>query len=239
MLSLPAIITDAAAAAVMVLCVVWGAKRGLFKSLMGFVALILALVVAARAADFVTDALIERRIRPATTAAIEARVDELLGESVEAISPLAEMEQVVEAIPNAFIREKAVELLDTLGLSAEATPGYSAREALIETGTQVADTVIDTVVRSLLHTLSYLVCFLAASLVLRLLAKLLNLTFKLPGLHGLNALGGGLFGLAEGWLLTALGLWLVLALTDWLPEKLLQETHLARFLLTHSFFSSL
>lgn len=239
MLSLPAIITDAAAAAVMVLCVVWGAKRGLFKSLIGFVALILALVVAARAADFVTDALIERRIRPATTAAIEARVDELLEESVEAISPLSEMEQVVEAIPNAFIREKAVELLDTLGLSAEATPGYSAREALIETGTQVADTVIDTVVRSLLHTLSYLICFLAASLVLRLLAKLLNLTFKLPGLHGLNALGGGLFGLAEGWLLTALGLWLVLALTDWLPEKLLQETLLARFLLTHSFFSSL
>ena len=103
----------------------------------------------------------------------------------------------------------------------------------------MADTVIDTVVRSLLHTLSYLICFLAASLVLRLLAKLLNLTFKLPGLHGLNALGGGLFGLAEGWLLTALGLWLVLALTDWLPEKLLQETLLARFLLTHSFFSSL
>ena len=222
----------------MVLCVVWGAKRGLFKSLMGFVALILALVVAARAADFVTDALIERRIRPATAAAIESRVDELLAEGGDALSPLEELERVVEAIPNSLIRERALGLLDTLELSPE-DPGGLARETLVGLGIQVADTAIDTVVRSLLHTLSYLVCFLAASLVLRLLAKLLNLTFKLPGLHGLNALGGGLFGLAEGWLLTALGLWLVLALTDWLPEKLLQETHLARFLLTHSFFSSL
>ena len=42
-----------------------------------------------------------------------------------------------------------------------------------------------------------------------------------------------------GLYLQALMKWLVLALTDWLPEKLLQETLLARFLLTHSFFSSL
>lgn len=238
-MSLPAIITDAAVAAVMVLCVIWGAKRGLFKSLMGFVVLILALVVAVRAANFITDTLIEKQIRPATVEAIEERVDEMMAESVETISPLEEMEQVVEAIPNDFIREKAVELLDTLGLSTEATPGYSARESLIEMGTQVADTVIDTVVRSLLYSLSYLVCFLLASLILRLLAKLLNLTFKLPGLHGLNSFGGGLFGLAEGWLITTLGLWLLMAFTDHVSEELIQETFLARFLFSHSFFSSL
>ena len=229
-MSLPAIITDAAVAAVMVLCVIWGAKRGLFKSLMGFVVLILALVVAVR---------IEKQLRPATVEAIEERVDEMMAESVETISPLEEMEQVVEAIPNDFIREKAEELLDTLGLSTEATPGYSARETLIEMGTQVADTVIDTVVRSLLYSLSYLVCFLLASLILRLLAKLLNLTFKLPGLHGLNSFGGGLFGLAEGWLITTLGLWLLMAFTDYVSEELIQETFLARFLFSHSFFSSL
>lgn len=103
-MSLPAIITDAAVAAVMVLCVIWGAKRGLFKSLMGFVVLILALIVAVRAANFITDTLIEKQIRPATVEAIEARVDEMMAESVETISPLEEMEQVVEAIPNDFIR---------------------------------------------------------------------------------------------------------------------------------------
>ena len=238
-MSLSAIITDIAVAAVMVLCVVWGAKRGLFKSLMGFLVLILALVVAARAADLVTDTLIEKRIRPATAEAIEARVDEMMAENIDSISPLAEMEQVVEAIPNQFIREKALELLDTLGLSAEATPGYSARDTLVELGTEVADTVIDTVVHSLLYTLAYLVCFLAASLILRLLAKLLNVTFKLPGLHGLNSLGGGLFGLAEGWLITTLALWILMAFTDHISEELLRETFLARFLFSHSFFSSL
>lgn len=223
----------------MVLCVVWGAKRGLFKSLVGLAVLVLALVVAANVATVVTDTLIEKRIRPATVEAIEQRVDEMMAENIDSISPLAEMEQVVEAIPNDFIREKALSLLDTLGLSAEESVGYSARETLVEMGTQVADMVIDTVVRSLLYTLSYLVCFLLVSLALRLLAKLLNLTFKLPGLHGLNAFGGGVLGLAEGWLLTTLALWLLPAFTDHISEELLQETILARFLFSHSFFSSL
>lgn len=238
-MSLPAIITDAAVAAVMVLCVVWGAKKGLFKSLMGLIVLVLALVVAARAAELITDTLIEKRIRPATAEAIEARVDEMMAESIDSISPLAEMERVVDGIPNDFIREKALDLLDTLGLSAEETVGYSAREALVEMGTQVADTVIDTVVRSLLYSLSYLVCFLAAGLILRLLTRLLNVTFKLPGLHGLNSFGGGLLGLAEGWLVTTLALWLLMAFTDHVSEELIQETFLARFLFSHSFFSSL
>ena len=223
----------------MMLCVVWGAKRGLFKSLVGLAVLVLALVVAANVATVVTDTLIEKRIRPATVEAIEQRVDEMMAENIDSISPLAEMEQVVEAIPNDFIREKALSLLDTLGLSAEETVGYSARETLVEMGTQVADTVIDTVVRSLLYSLCYLVCFLLVSLALRLLAKLLNLTFKLPGLHGLNAFGGGVLGLAEGWLLTTLALWLLPAFTDHISEELLQETILARFLFSHSFFSSL
>ena len=151
-----------------------------------------------------------------------------------------EMEQVVEAIPSRFIREKALELLDTLGLSeTEEAVETSARETLIELGYQVADTVIDTVVRSLLYTLSYLVCFLLGNLILRLLAKLLNVTFKLPGLHGLNFFGGGVLGLAEGWLLTTLALWLLMAFSDFMTEALIQETFLARFLFSHSFFSSL
>ena len=239
-MSVPAIITDVVVAAVMVLCVLWGAKRGLFKSLIGLIVLVLALVVAARAANLITDTLIEKRIRPATKAAIEERVDEIVAESSDAISPLEEMEQVVEAIPSRFIREKALELLDTLGLSeTEEAVETSARETLIELGYQVADTVIDTVVRSLLYTLSYLVCFLLGNLILRLLAKLLNVTFKLPGLHGLNSFGGGLFGLVEGWLLTTLALWLLMAFTDHISEELLQETFLTRFLFSHSFFSSL
>lgn len=239
-MSVPAIITDVVVAAVMVLCVLWGAKRGLFKSLMGLIVLVLALVVAARAANLITDTLIEKRIRPATKAAIEERVDEIVAESSDAISPLEEMEQVVEAIPSRFIREKALELLDTLGLSeTEEDVETSARETLIELGYQVADTVIDTVVRSLLYTLSYLVCFLLGNLILRLLAKLLNVTFKLPGLHGLNSFGGGVLGLAEGWLLTTLALWLLMAFSDFMTEALIQETFLARFLFSHSFFSSL
>ena len=239
-MSVPAIMTDVIVAAVVVLCVVWGAKKGLFKSLVGLLVLVLALVIAANVATVVTDTLIEKKIRPATEEAIEARVDEMMTESVGSLSPLAEMEQVVEGIPSRFIREKALALLDTLGLSdQEEAVEATARETLIEMGNQVANTVIDTVVRSLLYTLSYLVCFLLANVVLRLLAKLVNLTFKLQGLHGLNSFGGGLFGLVEGWLLTTLALWLLMAFTDHISEELLQETFLTRFLFSHSFFSSL
>lgn len=113
-------IMDLAILGVLALCVVMGARKGLFRSLMGLVAVIAALAAAVWASNIAADFVIDRMLRPATEAAIEERVDQMLEEETAVSSPLEEMEEVVDAIPNDFIREQARSLLGTLGLSAEA-----------------------------------------------------------------------------------------------------------------------
>ena len=144
-------IMDLAILGVLALCVVMGARKGLFRSLMGLVAVIAALAAAVWASNIAADFVIDRMLRPATEAAIEVRVDQMLEEETAVSSPLEEMEEVVDAIPNDFIREQARSLLGTLGLSAEAAE-RSTREALLEGAGQIVDTVLDTVVRGILQS---------------------------------------------------------------------------------------
>ena len=97
-------IMDLAILGVLALCVVMGARKGLFRSLMGLVAVIAALAAAVWASNIAADFVIDRMLRPATEAAIEERVDQMLEEETAVSSPLEEMEEVLDAIPNAFIR---------------------------------------------------------------------------------------------------------------------------------------
>ena len=55
----PSVIIDIAIAGVLALCVFTGKNRGFFRSLMSLVVVIAALVIAAKAADFGTDFVIE------------------------------------------------------------------------------------------------------------------------------------------------------------------------------------
>ena len=103
----------------------------------------------------------------------------MLEEETAVSSPLEEMEEVLDAIPNDFIREQARSLLGTLGLSAEAAE-RSTREALLEGAGQIVDTVLDTVVRGILQSVLCFILFLLVSLVLRLAARALDITFHLP-----------------------------------------------------------
>lgn len=202
------VMIDLVIAAVFLLCVWLGAKRGLFRSLAELAIIVVALLAAAQAARYGTELVVEQMLRPATEAAIEQRVDEMMAEGVGALSPLEEMEQVVDAIPNDFIRQQAEKLLGDLGVSAQ-TAQHAGREALLDLAGQLVDTVLESIVHSLVYALLYLTCFALVSLVLRLAVRALDLTFRLPVLHQLNTLGGVLFGAAKGAILIWLGLWVL------------------------------
>ena len=202
------VMIDLVIAAVFLLCVWLGAKRGLFRSLAELAIIVVALLAAAQAARYGTELVVEQMLRPATEAAIEQRVDEMMAEGIGALSPLEEMEQVVDAIPNDFIRQQAEKLLGDLGVSAQ-TAQHAGREALLDLAGQLVDTVLESIVHSLVYALLYLTCFALVSLVLRLAVRALDLTFRLPVLHQLNTLGGVLFGAAKGAILIWLGLWVL------------------------------
>lgn len=222
------VIMDLVIAGVLILCVILGARRGLFRSLAEVAIMIVALVLSAQAASFGASLVVEKVLRPATEEAIEQRVDEMMSEDIRSTSPLEEMERVIAAIPNAFIREQAEKLLDTLGLSADTVPGYSARDTLLALAGQVVDTVLDTMVYNLLYALLYLVCFLLLSLLLRLVVKALDLTFRLPLLHQVNRVGGALFGGAKGVLLVWLLVWLLGRWGIWVTPETVADSYLLR-----------
>ena len=185
---IPASVTmDLAAAAVMILCMILGRKRGLLRSFMGLAAVVIALLLASRIAQFSTDLLIDCVLRPASAAAVERRVDELLTEPVLSTSPLEEMEQLVASVPNELIREKAAQLLKQMEISAEEIAGHSAREMLLAWGMELLDAVLNTVVRGMIFGVLYLLSFLLVMIGLKILTGMLDLTLKLPLLRQVSA----------------------------------------------------
>ena len=203
---------DIVIAAVLILCAALGWKRGLVRSLAELAVMVAALLLANQIANAAAPAVVVTALRPATYAAIEQRVDQMMAENVPSISPVQEMERVVEAIPNSFVREHAQELLGGLGLSQAPALNYSARETLLNLGYQLADTALDGVVLDLVRSILCAVCFTVLTLALRLAVKVLLKLVKLPGLRQLDELGGALLGVGKGLLLVCLGVW-VLRLT--------------------------
>lgn len=222
------VIIDLVIAAVILYCVVTGARRGLFRSLMGVVVVAAALFVSTSIAQRGTDMVIDGYLRPATMAAVEAQVDQLLLENAGLISPLEEMEQMVEAIPNALVRDTAQRLMENLGLSGEKAQ-RSSREALLAAGKGVADAALDGAVRNLVYALLYFLTFSLVSLLLRQGVNAINRTFRLPLLKQVNQAGGFLFGAVKGVLLVCVGVWILGHLGLWVTEENIEASYLLKY----------
>ena len=220
---------DLAIAAALALCILLGRKRGLFRSFMGFAAVVIALILASRAAQFGSDLVISHVLRPVSAAAIEKRVDEMLAEPVFSTSPLGEMEQIVAAIPSAFVRERAGQLLEKMEMSTEQMLTHSARETLLEMGMGLLDTVLDTAVRGVLHALIFLVSFLLVTMALKIVTRAMDLTLKLPLLRQVNEFGGLLFGTVEGVVLVCAAVGLLGRAELWVTPEAIEASFLLKF----------
>ena len=79
---------------------VLGWKRGLVRTLTELLTVVLALALSAQIAKTAAPVIVDKALRPATYTAIERRVDEIMTEAGPDISPVKELERVMEAIPN-------------------------------------------------------------------------------------------------------------------------------------------
>ena len=114
--------------------------------------------------------------------------------------------QVLEAIPNDFIREHTQGALDSV-LPPGETLGGAVRKPLEELGRDMADAVLDTLVRDVLQSILCTALFAVLSIVFRMIARFFRVVEKLPGVRQLNELGGALVGLGKGLLLVCLVVW--------------------------------
>lgn len=212
----PAII-DAVAVAVLLGSALWGAKKGLLRSLAGLLIVLVSLIGAS-----VIAAALSGPAAKLAAPMIEKRVEAWVEEEVQEKLPPSS-----NTIP-----EDLEDLLDLLGMDARRRDALAseAGEAIRETGVSAATAVVESLARSFLHGLLYAVSFVVLSVGLHLLVRALDLVLRLPGLHGLNALGGGLLGLLEGALLLFLAAWAL----GILGVDLTEESRVFRFFSLHT-----
>ena len=204
------VMMDIVIAAVLIIFAAAGWKNGLIRSLVGLAAMILAVVLSAQLSRAAAPELVDRYLRPATYAAIEERAEELsAGAEVSSMEELRQnLYQVLEAIPNEFIREHTQGALDSILPPGEPLGG-AVRMPREELGRDMADSVLDTLVRDVLQSVLCGVLFVVLSIVFRLAARVLRIVEKIPGVRQLNELGGALAGFGKGVILVCLAVWVL------------------------------
>ena len=208
------VIIDAIVVIVLVGFCAFGAHRGLFRSLAGLVTVIVALVGAGIiAATF--SGPVAKLVAPAIERHIEVKVDDALA---------AQSEQTQT---DSF---RVEDLLELLGLDADVRDSLAERaeETVRDTGVSIAVAVVESVARSIIYGVLYILSFIALTILLHVLVGAMDLVLKLPGLHGLNAAGGGLVGLIEGALLLFLAVWVLRRLGVSFETEALAEAHILR-----------
>lgn len=211
------IIIDAAFALVLVLGAVFGAKRGLFRSLMGLATIVLALVGAVLLADLLT--------QPATEL-LMPRVEESVGEWFRD-EPAQETEERAEDTAAADADGETPDATGLLKKLLRFDLDGAVREELKKSAQDAALAAVRSLLGSVVRTLLFLVSFLLLTLALKLLTRGLDKVFSLPVLHTLNSLGGGALGLIE----SALLLFLVCDLAPRLGFSAFEEYEAGTYLL--------
>nr|WP_325258950.1 CvpA family protein [uncultured Oscillibacter sp.] len=215
------VIIDAIALVVLAGFALLGAWKGLLRTLAGLLVVAFSLAGAGMIASALT-APAAKLIVPVIEKRIESRLEEAVQEQLSGRMPGEE-----DHLPLA-------ELLDLLGVDQVRRDALSSRaqETVRETGASIAAAVVESLAQSVLYGILYLLSFSLLTVALHLLVRMLDAVLKLPGLHGLNALGGGLIGLAEGALLLFLAVWVLRLLGMSFDGR--ESSWIFRFFTTHS-----
>ena len=200
-----------------------GAKRGLFKSLMGFAVVIAALVGAMLIANALTESV---------TDFIMPKVEEKV---IEWLSVPKEMTM------GQFIAGTALsssELNPTFSEWFERIEKWGAGDRFVEQikdgAANAAQTAAHALVESIVRSILMLLCFIVLLIVLKLLVGMTDHLFDLPVLKTLNAVGGGILGLLEALLFVYLALWLAPRFGITFLRDNAENTYLLKFFSTYT-----
>lgn len=182
------LIIDAAFALVLLAGIGLGAKRGLVRSLMGLVSIVVALIGAAILSGLLAQPITEAMMPRAEESLAawfqqDARDEEKTAEAAEAEE---------ESLPDATGLLQRLLRIDSDG---------TLRDSLREHAQEAALAAVRSLLESFVRALAFVLSFLVLMLLLRLFTGGLDKLFSLPVLHTFNALGGGALGLIESALL--------------------------------------
>ena len=189
-----ALIIDLVLAAVLAVFALLGARKGLIRSLMALVSVVVALI----GATLLTAMFVEP-----VTDLVYPKVEERVLEQFERDIPsdaLAAEDGDLSA--GGLLPDELSEALDTLkrfGVSDDAIDGVT--KSVTDSAVSAAERAAYLLVKTIVQAALFLAFFLALMLLLRLLTHGLDRLFSLPVLAQLNSLGGAALSLMEGALL--------------------------------------
>lgn len=218
-----ALILDIIFGALLVLSILVGAKRGLFKSLMALVVIIVSLIGASVLANMFTDQVTEY-----VTPQLEEKAQEWLSSQDGTVSSivsnaLSSDSDKSDAASGLLGKLEKFGALDTFVDSAKS----SASDA--------ASTAVQSLIRTVVHAALLLIFYVVLFIVLKLISKLLNHAVEnIPVVRTVNDLGGILLSFAECVAVLYLFCYLAPRLGIKFYIENVDQTHIVSFFATHS-----
>lgn len=228
------VIIDAITVAVLGGFAIWGACRGLFRTLTELLTVVVALV----GAGLIAGALAAPAAR--LTAPL---IEEHIRQQVDDAMTVQSSQQV--QMPELDVEEdegfEIADLLALMGLDEDVRDSLveETQEKIADTGETIAVALVESVAQSLLYGVLFLLSFLILMVLLKLAIRALDLVLKLPGLHLVNSLGGAVVGLVEGALLVFPAIWILRRLGVSFDTETVTQTHILHFFTTNTPLSAL
>ena len=194
---------------------VYGTKRGLFQSLAGLMIVVIALFGAAIVAGTFAKP-VAKVAAPLVEKHFAEQIQDVLDDTLQNAVSEDEITEVISGLPeDGFLSG----VMGNVG---------TALEGAADSAAQAASVAVERLVESFAYGLLFILAFILLLILLRVLCAAMGLLTKLPGVHGLNALGGAAFGLVEGVLLVFLVVFMLRNLGISLDAAVLQEAHILR-----------
>ena len=208
-----AVIIDIVIVLVLAGFTVYGAKRGLVQSLTGLIIVVMALIGAAIVAGTFAPS-IARAVAPVVEKHFAEKLDTVLEEVLEETGNMS-ADELLAVTENDFLSD----VLENVG---------AMMNGAVDSAASAASAAAEKLIQSFVYGILFILAFILLLLLLRVLGAAVGLLTKLPGVHGLNAVGGAAFGLVEGALLVFLAVFMLRNLGITLDGETLQEAHILR-----------
>lgn len=215
---------DLAIAAVLLLFVFLGRKRGFVLTLCSLLGMFVALIGAALIANTLCEP-VAQAIEPV----IERSITEILQEQMNQAAPSVSdsgnalsvsLEQALQMLKESEMYRMFIQSLNN-----------ALHEGVLDAVSGTASAIAHHIAREVARVVLFVVGFVVVLLGWKLVSRALDLAFKLPVLSTINRTLGGVIGLVKGGLVVFIAVWL---LKNHLPPQALTDTFLLKFFAENS-----
>ena len=216
---------DIVIAALLLLALWRGYRRGFILTLCGFLAIFVALI----GASVVSNVLAEpaaRSIRPIVEHHIQRVLDEQASEALSSAGQTAE--HVTLPLQEALDMLKDTKLYRGFADAVQK----SVNDGMVAATANAARIIADYIAKQLAQMVLFLISFLLILILWFFISHALDLAFRLPVLSTLNRWSGAVLGLLRGGLLLFIACWLLKG--SFLPQDAIQNSCLLNFFCTAS-----